>query len=90
MKINLKNQEEEEEKKEIKSIIFKNNEHEKIDPKIQQEHMKSTRVKHIERIRFGKYETATWYFSPYPEPCKNIDLLFLCEFCLLFYSCKLT
>jgi len=36
----------------------------------------------------GKYRCETWYYSPYPEGYQNVEILFICEFCLCFYITK--
>jgi histone acetyltransferase HTATIP len=41
-----------------------------------------SRLKNINRICIGKNLVDTWYFSPYPEEFTNLDVLFICEFCL--------
>ncbi|KAJ3282494.1 Histone acetyltransferase [Borealophlyctis nickersoniae] len=40
------------------------------------------RVKNIQSIIFGKHQVETWYFSPYPEEYSQLDVLYVCEFCL--------
>ncbi|KAK7057065.1 histone acetyltransferase [Favolaschia claudopus] len=44
-----------------------------------------TRVKNLNRLQIGKYEIETWYFSPYPIEYAHLPILYLCEFCLLFF-----
>lgn len=55
-------------------------------------HEHRTRVKNIESIQIGKYIVDTWYFSPYPEEYRNLEMLYICEFCLKYmkYSVTLT
>ncbi|KAK7025680.1 acyl-CoA N-acyltransferase [Favolaschia claudopus] len=43
------------------------------------------RVKNLNRLQIGKYEIETWYFSPYPIEYAHLPILYLCEFCLLFF-----
>ncbi|RKP26149.1 acyl-CoA N-acyltransferase [Syncephalis pseudoplumigaleata] len=40
------------------------------------------RVRNINRIRMGRHEVDTWYFSPYPQEFTACDTVHLCEFCL--------
>lgn len=40
------------------------------------------RVRNIQKIEMGRFVVDTWYFSPYPEEYANVDVLFMCEFCL--------
>jgi histone acetyltransferase MYST1 len=42
-----------------------------------------TKVKNINTIELGKYEIATWYYSPYPEDF-SVEKLYICEFCLKY------
>lgn len=49
-------------------------------------HQEATKFKTIHRIQLGKYKSDTWYYSPYPIYYHNIDCLYLCEFCLSFFS----
>ncbi|KAI9361973.1 acyl-CoA N-acyltransferase [Pilaira anomala] len=43
------------------------------------------RVKNLNKIQMGQHEIETWYFSPYPSEYAYCDILYICEFCLLFY-----
>lgn len=49
-------------------------------------HEQATKFKTIAQIQMGKYRCPTWYYSPYPQGYHNIDVLYLCEFCLSFYK----
>ncbi|KAI8055778.1 acyl-CoA N-acyltransferase [Syncephalis plumigaleata] len=40
------------------------------------------RVRNINRIRMGRHEVDTWYFSPYPQELTSREIVHLCEFCL--------
>jgi len=44
------------------------------------------RVRNIEKIQMGKYEVEPWYFSPYPVDFIDVDMAFICEFCLSYYG----
>ncbi|KOB60131.1 hypothetical protein PFHG_01934 [Plasmodium falciparum HB3] len=61
-------------------------EHAGIDKEYLREHEENTKLKTINQIRFGKYLIDTWYFSPYPKEYQNIDILYICEFCLSFFK----
>ncbi|CAH8491001.1 unnamed protein product [Schistosoma turkestanicum] len=52
--------------------------------KLELEYQEFTRVKFIDQIQFGKYEIDTWYFSPYPEECRQVKKLWICEYCLKY------
>ncbi|QRV94071.1 histone acetyltransferase SAS3 [Ceratobasidium sp. AG-Ba] len=43
------------------------------------------RVKNLNRLRMGKHEVEAWYFSPYPVEYAHLPLLYICEFCLMFF-----
>ena len=45
------------------------------------------RVKNINQIQFGKHVIDTWYFSPYPPEFENVEMVYICEFCLK-YDCS--
>ena len=45
-----------------------------------------SRVRNIARIQMGAHEMETWYFSPYPAPFTEADLIYICEFCLCYYD----
>uniref|UniRef100_A0A8C9LL41 Histone acetyltransferase n=1 Tax=Piliocolobus tephrosceles TaxID=591936 RepID=A0A8C9LL41_9PRIM len=61
-------------------------EHLGIDKEYLKEHEENTKLKTINQIRFGSYLVDTWYFSPYPKEYQNIDVLYICEFCLCFFK----
>ncbi|SCP04513.1 histone acetyltransferase, putative [Plasmodium ovale] len=61
-------------------------EHAGIDKEYLREHEENTKLKTINQIKFGKYLIDTWYFSPYPKEYQNIDILYICEFCLSFFK----
>jgi len=44
-----------------------------------------SRVRNLSRIQIGKYEVEPWYFSPYPAEFTDVDMVYICEFCLEFY-----
>lgn len=60
-------------------------EHEGLDHNSRLMHEEATRLKTIFKVKFGKYYSETWYYSPYPEEYHDIDCIYYCEFCLSFY-----
>lgn len=48
-------------------------------------HREATKIKTIEKIKIGNIMCDTWYYSPYPKGFHNIDVLYVCEFCLNFF-----
>ncbi|KAK1935894.1 putative histone acetyltransferase protein [Babesia divergens] len=62
-----------------------NHDHAGMDEEYLREHEMNTKLKTIERIKLGPYLVDAWYFSPYPNPYQNLDTLFICEFCLMFF-----
>ncbi|KAL1597779.1 Histone acetyltransferase [Paraconiothyrium brasiliense] len=44
------------------------------------------RVRNIEKVQMGKYEIEPWYFSPYPIDFVDVDMVYICEFCLSYYG----
>ncbi|KAJ4301583.1 Histone acetyltransferase [Kalmusia sp. IMI 367209] len=44
------------------------------------------RVRNIEKVQMGKYEIEPWYFSPYPIDFIDVDMVYICEFCLSYYG----
>ncbi|KAM0750103.1 hypothetical protein T439DRAFT_326071 [Meredithblackwellia eburnea MCA 4105] len=51
-----------------------------------QSHSEISRVKNLDKIQMGKHELEPWYFSPYPIEMAHIPVLYVCEFCLSFFS----
>ncbi|KAL9045304.1 MAG: hypothetical protein Q9214_001636, partial [Letrouitia sp. 1 TL-2023] len=43
-----------------------------------------SRVRNLQRIQMGKHEMEPWYFSPYPSPYTDTDMVYICEFCLSY------
>ncbi|WVQ70070.1 histone acetyltransferase ESA1 [Kwoniella botswanensis] len=50
-----------------------------------QSHSEVSRVKNLDKLQIGKHEVETWYFSPYPVEYAHLPVLYICEFCLLYY-----
>ena len=57
---------------------------------LEKEHEEMTKVKNITKIRIGKWEVDTWYFSPYPLEYADCACLHVCEFCLKYAKKKNT
>ncbi|KAG7341427.1 acyl-CoA N-acyltransferase [Nitzschia inconspicua] len=57
---------------------------------LEREHEETTKVKNIEKIFMGCYEVECWYYSPYPEPYEQAELLYVCEFCLKYMKKAMT
>ncbi len=51
---------------------------------LEKEHEHITMIKYINKLRLGKYEIETWYFSPYPEGYGRVDTLYVCQYCLKY------
>lgn len=49
-------------------------------------HEEATKFKTIDFIEIGKHRCETWYFSPFPDYYQNIETLYICEFCLVFFK----
>lgn len=45
-------------------------------------------MKNIDRIELGRYEMATWYFSPLPLEYHGLKKLFFCEYDLSFFKTR--
>lgn len=45
-----------------------------------------SRVRNLERVQMGKYEIEPWYFSPYPQEFNDVDMVYICEFCLGYFG----
>lgn len=56
-----------------------------MDAEYLREHENNTKLKTILKIKLGKHLVDTWYFSPYPKDYQNLDVLYICEFCLNFF-----
>ncbi|KAK9783731.1 hypothetical protein SCAR479_00290 [Seiridium cardinale] len=44
------------------------------------------RIRNISKVQFGRYDLFPWYFSPYPEMFTQEDVIYICEFCLMYYG----
>lgn len=45
-------------------------------------------VRNLEKIQMGKHIIEPWYFSPYPREFADLDLVYIDEFCLSYFSSK--
>ena len=50
-----------------------------------QSHSEISRVKNLNKLQIGKSEVEAWYFSPYPADYAHLPILYICEFCFLYY-----
>lgn len=50
----------------------------------EKEHEAITKVKYIDKLRIGRFEIDTWYFSPYPDEYGKVKTLFVCQYCLKY------
>lgn len=48
------------------------------------------RVKNFDKIQLGRYIVSTWYFSSYPEEYTKNGIIYICEFCLCYFGCKIS
>ncbi|KAI9713219.1 MAG: Histone acetyltransferase [Bogoriella megaspora] len=45
-----------------------------------------SRVRNLLKIQMGEAEIEPWYFSPYPVEFTELDMVYICEFCLGYYG----
>lgn len=43
-----------------------------------------SRMRNLQRIQMGTHEIEPWYFSPYPQKFAELDMIYICEFCLSY------
>lgn len=60
--------------------------HRLMDAEYLREHEENTKLKTIGNIQIGEFLVETWYFSPYPKEFQNLDVLYICEYCLNFFK----
>ncbi|KEF52891.1 histone acetyltransferase E [Exophiala aquamarina CBS 119918] len=53
-----------------------------------QNHAQLHLVRNLEKIQMGKHIIEPWYFSPYPQEFADLDLVYIDEFCLSYFSSK--
>ena len=69
-----------------KQEFEENDEHEGMDHNSLRMHEQFTRFKTIASIQIGCFTCETWYYSPYPSGFHNLEILYICQFCLNFYA----
>lgn len=47
-------------------------------------------IKFIEKLRLGKYEMDTWYYSAYPQEYERVSTMYVCQYCLLYMRLEST
>lgn len=47
-------------------------------------------IKFIEKLRLGKYEMDTWYYSAYPQEYERVSTMYVCQYCLQYMRLKST
>lgn len=57
---------------------------------LEKEHEAITKVKYIDKLRIGKFEIDSWYFSPYPDEYGKVGTLYVCEYCLKYMKLERT
>lgn len=45
-------------------------------------------IKQIEKLRFGKFEIDTWYQSSYAEEYADVNIIYVCQYCLNYMQCN--
>ncbi|KAF2432651.1 histone acetyltransferas-like protein esa1 [Tothia fuscella] len=45
-----------------------------------------SRVRNLDKVQMGKFEIEPWYFSPYPQEFQDVDMMFICDFCLSYFG----
>lgn len=53
-----------------------------------QNHAQLHLVRNLEKIQMGKHIIEPWYFSPYPSSFSDVDIVYIDEFCLSYFSSK--
>lgn len=53
-----------------------------------QNHAQLHLVRNLDKIQMGKHIIEPWYFSPYPREFSDVDLVYIDEFCLSYFSSK--
>lgn len=53
-----------------------------------QNHAQLHLVRNLNKIQMGKHIIEPWYFSPYPQDFSDVDLVYVDEFCLSYFSSK--
>lgn len=45
-------------------------------------HVELSRVRNLNKIQIGQFLVEAWYFSPYPQQFSEVEVVYICEFCL--------
>ncbi|EXJ84811.1 histone acetyltransferase htatip [Capronia epimyces CBS 606.96] len=45
-------------------------------------------VRNLNKLQMGKHIIEPWYFSPYPHEFADLDMVYIDEFCLSYFSSK--
>ncbi|KAK5560915.1 Histone acetyltransferase [Exophiala xenobiotica] len=53
-----------------------------------QNHAQLHLVRNLNKIQMGKHVIEPWYFSPYPQEFADVDMVYVDEFCLSYFSSK--
>ncbi|KIW86123.1 hypothetical protein Z517_01517 [Fonsecaea pedrosoi CBS 271.37] len=53
-----------------------------------QNHAQLHLVRNLNKIQMGKHIIEPWYFSPYPQEFSDVDMVYIDEFCLSYFSSK--
>jgi len=52
--------------------------------KMEKQHEAITKIKNIEKIRYGGFKIHTWYYSPFPDDYHGCKVLYMCDYCLKY------
>ncbi|EXJ94455.1 histone acetyltransferase E [Capronia coronata CBS 617.96] len=53
-----------------------------------QNHAQLHLVRNLNKIQMGKHIIEPWYFSPYPQDFADVDMVYIDEFCLSYFSSR--
>lgn len=53
-----------------------------------QNHAQLHLVRNLNLLQMGKFTIEPWYYSPYPQEFTDVDLVYIDEFCLSYFSSK--
>ncbi|KAK5952051.1 Histone acetyltransferase [Knufia fluminis] len=53
-----------------------------------QNHAQTHLVRNLDKIQMGRHIIEPWYFSPYPQEFSDVDLVYVDEFCLSYFSSR--
>jgi histone acetyltransferase MYST1 len=55
-------------------------------PRPRQENVRADPLRNLDRVIFGGLEIDVWYFAPYPPAFLTTRILYVCDFCLKYFS----